>query len=119
MSLTNLYLFQSTMQSSTRIYSWTFVTVFLLYINDMPEAVDYDLFLYENDTCLLFQDKDLERVKEELNKNFSNICDWFVDNKLNIHFAEDKAKSILFSTKSSKRKIGTLDIQYGDVRIKQ
>ena len=43
----------------------------------------------------------------------------FVDNKLNIHFAEDKAKSILFSTKSSKRKIGILDIQYGDVRIKQ
>ena len=119
MSLTNLYLSRSTMQSSTRIYSWTFVTVFLLYINDMPQAVDYDLFLYENDTCLLFQDKDLERVKEELSKNFSNICDWFVGNKLNIHFPEDKAKSILFSTKSSKRKIGTLDIQYGDVRIKQ
>ena len=85
----------------------------------MPRAVDCDLFLYVDDTCLLFQHKDLERIKEELTKNFSNICDWFVDNKLSIHFGEDKTKSILFSTKNRKRKIGTLDIQYGDVQIKQ
>ena len=49
----------------------------------------------------------------------SNICEWFVDNKLSIHFGEDKTKSILFCTKDRKRKTGTLDIQYGDVRIKQ
>ena len=40
-------------------------------------------------------------------------------NKLNIHFGEDKTKSILFSTKNRKRKIATLDIQYSDVKIKQ
>ena len=59
----------------------------------MPQAVDGDLFLYADDTSLLFQHKDLERIKEELTKNFSNICDWFVDNKLSIHFGEDKTKS--------------------------
>ena len=93
--------------------------LFLLYINDMPQAVDCDLFLYADDTCLLFQHKDLERIKEELTKNFSNICDWFVDNKLSIHFGEDKTKSILSSSKNRKRKIETLNIQYGDVKIKQ
>ena len=85
----------------------------------MPQAVDCDLFLYAADTCLLFQHRDLERVKEELTNNFFNICNWFVDNKLRIHFREDKTKSILFSTKNRKRKVGTLDIQYGDVKIKQ
>ena len=85
----------------------------------MPQAVDCDLFFCVDDTCLLFQHKDLERIKEELTKNFSNISDWFVDNKLSIHFGKDKIKSILFSTKNRKRKIGTLDIQYGDVQIKQ
>ena len=85
----------------------------------MPQAVDCDLFLYADDTCLLFQHKDLERIKEELTKNFSNICDWFVDNKLSIHFGEDKTKSILFSIKNRKRKIRVLDIQYGDVKTKQ
>ena len=82
----------------------------------MPQAVDCDLFLYAIDTCLLFQDKDLERIKEEITKNCSSICDWFVDNKFSIHFGEDKTKSILFSTKNRKRKIGTLDI-HGDVKI--
>ena len=64
--------------------------LFLLYINDMPQSVDCDQFPYADDTCLLFQHKDLERIKEELTKNFSNICDWFVDNKLSIHFGEDE-----------------------------
>ena len=93
--------------------------LFLLYINDMPRAVDCDLFLYVDDTCLLFQHKDLEQIKEELAQKFSNICDWFVDNKLSIHFGEDKTKSILFSIKNRKRKIRVLDIQYGDVKTKQ
>ena len=27
---------------------------------------------------------------------YANVCDWFVDNNLSIHFGEDKAKCILF-----------------------
>ena len=76
--------------------------LFLLYVNDMPQAVDCDLFLYPDDTCLLFQHNDLER---KLTKDFSNICDWFVDNKLSIQFGEDKTKSFLFSTKNIKIKL--------------
>ena len=79
--------------------------LFLLYINDMPQAVDCDLFLYADDTFLLFQHKDLEQIREELTKNFSNVCDWFVDNKLNIQFGENRTKSILFSTKIEKGKL--------------
>ena len=66
----------------------------------MPQDVDCDHFLYTDDIYLLFQQNDLEQIKEELTKNVSNICDWFVDNKLSIHFGEDKTKSILFSTKN-------------------
>ena len=85
----------------------------------MPQAVDCDLFLYAADTCLLFQHKGFERVKKELTNNLLNICDWFVDNKLRIDFREDETKSILFPTKSRKRKTGTSDIPYGDVKVKQ
>ena len=73
--------------------------LFLLYINDMPQVVDCDLFLYADDTSLLYQHKDLDQVNKELTKNFCNICGWFVDNKLSIHFGDDKTKSILFSIK--------------------
>ena len=77
--------------------------LFLLYINDMLQDVDCNLFLYANDAYLLFHHKDLERIKEELTKNFSKICNWYVDNKLSVHFGEDKTKSILFSTKKHKK----------------
>ena len=93
--------------------------LFLLYINDLLQAVDCDLFLYVDNTCLLLKHKDLGRIKRKLTKNFFNICDWFVDNKLSIPFGEDKTKSILFFAKNRKRKVGTLGIQYGDVKIKQ
>ena len=38
---------------------------------------------------------------------------------MSIHFGEDKTKSILFSTKNRKRKIGTLGMQYSGVKSKQ
>ena len=78
--------------------------LFLLYINDMPQAVKCELLLYADDTCLIFQHNDIKEIEIQLNKNFSLICDWFVDNKLSIHFGEDKTESILFS---SKRKVKT------------
>ena len=85
----------------------------------MPQAPDCELFLYTDDIWLLFQHKDLERIKEELTKNFSNIFDWFLENKLSIHFRKNKTKSILFPTRNRKRKIGTLYTHHGVVKIKQ
>ena len=47
------------------------------------------------------------------------MVDWFVDNKLSVHFGEDKTKSILFSPKHRSKSIGQKDISYEDVKIKQ
>ena len=52
-------------------------------------------------------------------QNFSMLCDWFVDNKLSIHFGEDKTKSILFGSKHKIKKSKLLNIQYNDIKIKQ
>ena len=49
----------------------------------------------------------------------SNICDWFVDNKPNIHFGEVKTKPILFVSKFKKKNIKKLNIKYGDMQMKQ
>ena len=73
--------------------------LFLIYVNDMPMAVKCNLFLYADDTCLVFQSKNVKDIEKQLNEDFANICDWFVDNKLSIHFGEDKTKSILFASK--------------------
>ena len=93
--------------------------LFLLYVNDMPQAVSSDLYLYADDSCLVYQHKDVKIIEKQLNKDFSNLCDWFVDNKLSIHFGEDKTKSILFSTKHKVKRAEALNIKYNGVEIKQ
>ena len=79
--------------------------LFLIYVNDMSQAVKCDLFLYADDTCLVCQHKDINKIENQLNEDFCNICDWFVDNKLSIHFGEDKTKSILFASKFKRKNI--------------
>ena len=79
--------------------------LFSIYVNDMPKVVKCDLFLYADDTCLVCQHKDINKIENQLNEDFSNIRDWFVDNKLNIHFGEDKSRSILFPSKCERKNI--------------
>ena len=93
--------------------------LFLLYVNDMPQSVDSDLFLYADDSCLVFQHKDVKEIEKQLNKDFANLCDWFVDNKLSIHFGDDKTKSILFASKMKVKKVEKLDITYNNIKIRQ
>ena len=93
--------------------------LFLIYVNDMSQAVKCDLFLYADDSCLVCQHKDINKIEKQLNVDFSSKCDWFVDNKLSIHFGEDKTKSILFASKFKNKNIKKLNIKYGDIQIKQ
>ena len=93
--------------------------LFLIYANDIPIAVKCNLFLYADDTCLVFQNKDVSDIEKQLNEDFANICDRFVDNKLSIHFGEDKNKSILFTSKCKIKKLQKLEIIYNKIRIKQ
>ena len=94
--------------------------LFLLYVNDMMQAVNCDLLLYADDMGLIFQHKDINIIEQQLNRNFSNICGWFVDNKLNIHVSEDKAKSVIFAPLNKCKKLRKLNISYdGSLKIKQ
>ena len=93
--------------------------LFLLYVNDMPQAIQCDLLLYADDSVLIFSHKDIDVINEQLNKDFNSLCDWFVDNKLSIHFGEDKTKTILFASKTKIKKLKKLDINHGDINIKQ
>ena len=85
----------------------------------MPQAVDCELLLHADDTCLTFQHKDITEIESALDKNPSMFCDWFVDHKLSIHFGKDKTKSILFGSKYKIKKSKPLNIQYNDIKIKQ
>ena len=87
--------------------------------NDLSQAVECVLYLYADDSCLLLQHKSATEIKKQLTKDFSNICDWFVDNKLSIPFGENKIKSILFSSKRNLKLVEELDIKHKEIKIKQ
>ena len=77
--------------------------LFLLYIHDLPQVVVSDSLFYADDTCIVLEYENVTEIEKQLLKDFSSLCDWFVDNKLSIHFGEDKTKSILFGTKHKLR----------------
>ena len=60
--------------------------LFLLYINDLPQAALSNSLFYADNTCIVFQPKSVIKIEKQLTKDFSNLCYWFVDNKLSIHF---------------------------------
>ena len=70
---------------------------FLLYINDIPQALDSEeLLLHANDSCLVFQRKDVKAIEKQLNRDFSTLIDLIVDNKLSVLFDEDKLNQFSF-----------------------
>ena len=56
--------------------------LFLLYVNDMPQAVNSELLLYADDTCLIYVGKNIQKIEEQLNSDFTSLCEWFIDNSL-------------------------------------
>ena len=93
--------------------------IFLIYVNDMCQAVNSNLFLYADNSCLMFQHKDIEEIEKILKNDFENVYDQFVDNKLSIHFGEDKTKLILFASQHEIENIKNLNIKQQDIEIKQ
>ena len=88
--------------------------LFSIYVN-MSMAVKCNLFLYADDTCLVFQSKNIKDIKKQLNEEFTNMCDWFVDNILSIHVDEDETTSILFTSKCKIKKFQKLETIYKNI----
>ena len=60
--------------------------LFLIYVSNIPQTVKSNLFLYASDSCLMHQRRDITKIEKQLNKDFENVSDCFVDNRLSIHF---------------------------------
>ena len=57
--------------------------LFLIYINDLPQSLSETTSnLYADDTCIYYQHRDIQKIENVLNKEFSSLCEWFINNKL-------------------------------------
>jgi len=61
-------------------------TLFLLYINDLPNSLNHsDTRLYADDTTLTFADTDLTSLSEQINTDLRGVADWLFANKLTLN----------------------------------
>ena len=72
--------------------------LFLIYINDLPQAVqDSSVTMYADDTSLCHQSHDLTQLNEAISSDLKKLETWLNGNKLSLNVA--KTHSMLISTK--------------------
>jgi len=69
--------------------------LFLIYINDLPNATDMLSLLFADDTALVMEDDNIERLIFNLNLEFRKICTYFRLNMLSLY--PDKTKYVIIS----------------------
>ena len=71
--------------------------LFLLYINDLPNATEYFTSLFAGDTGLLMSSPDLDSLFSKVNEELEKAADWFCANKLTLNVS--KTKYLIFRSK--------------------
>ena len=72
--------------------------LFLIYINDLPQAVqDSTVSMYADVTSLCYQSSDITQLNEAINGDLKQLDTWLQGNKLSLNVA--KTHSMLVSTK--------------------
>ena len=60
--------------------------LFLLYVRDMYQCSNkFKLYLFADDTNILYADKNLKTSKLTVNAALRNFCDWLTYNKLSLN----------------------------------
>ena len=94
------------------------ITITSIYIIQNSQYNSADIYLF-TDTCISYTHKMVKTIEGKLNNDFNTLCDWFVDNKLSIHFGEDKTKTILFSPKNLRKRAEPIVVKRHDITLKQ
>ena len=89
--------------------------LFLLFINDLPEATDFLTLLFADDTTFQVSGVNLDQLFEIANSELEKSSVWFKANKLTLNVK--KTKFMIFSDQNLQ--IGTNNLHIGNQRIEQ
>jgi len=69
--------------------------LFLLYINDLPQAVrNSTVAIFADDTSISYRSDDIHKLQEAMNKDLTTIVEWLKCNRLSLNVAKTKAMVI-------------------------
>ncbi len=89
--------------------------LFVLYINDLPNAVkSCHISLYADDTALHYSDSSLDQLQSNLQQDLNSILDWFTCNKITLNLSKSVSMLIGVSQKISGK---SLAIKVNDKKI--
>ena len=71
--------------------------LFLLLINDLPNATNLFSILFADDTTLQLSSSNIVSLYEQTNKELDKLADWFKANKLTLNIS--KTKYMIFKNK--------------------
>ena len=88
--------------------------LFLIYINDLPQAVQKSsMSMYADDTSLCHQSSDIAQLNKAINSDLAQVEKWLKGNKLSLNVM--KTHSMLISTKPKHK---TLENQGESLKLK-
>ena len=64
--------------------------LFLIYINDLPEATNFFIKLFADDTFLCSQNQNLLCLENEVNLELHKVFIWLASNKLTLNIGKSK-----------------------------
>ena len=91
--------------------------LFLLFINDLPNATDFFTLLFADDTTFQLSGPDLDFLFERANVELQKTSIWFKANKLTLNVK--KTKFMLFSEKNDKINLQNKNLKIGEQMIEQ
>jgi len=76
--------------------------LFSLYINDFVNCLCYgEAIMFADDTTLIFKEKDIQSLKEQINHDLSSAADWLAENKLSLNVKKTNYMFFDLARKSS------------------
>ena len=64
--------------------------LFLIFINDLPNASKFYIKLFADDTFLCAQNKDFSKLENEVNVELDKVFVWLASNKLTLNTEKSK-----------------------------
>ena len=91
--------------------------LFLIFINDLPNATNFFTLLFADDTTFQFSSKELDFLATTANCELEKASNWFQVNKLTLNVS--KTKYILFRSKNMAVDFTKLQLKIGDESIER
>ena len=91
--------------------------LFLLYINDLPNATNLYTTLFADDTGFLISSTNIKLLEKQANTELSKAFEWFKANKLTLNVA--KTKYIVFRSPKMRFDQNTFDIKINNISLER